>query len=64
MQRQLAGLAEFALSDSDQTMAGVEIIAVEPDGLSDSHAGNRQQANQTLVGRNSMGCLQGLRYGD
>jgi hypothetical protein len=51
VQRHQAGLAELAVAHPQQpVVVGVEVVAVEPDRLTDAHPADGQQPDQGLVG--------------
>ncbi len=51
MQQDLSALAIFGLSDHQQPLVPVDVVAVEGHGLSDVHVGCRQQADEGLERR-------------
>ena len=51
MQRHQPGFAELGAADGQHAGAGVEVGAVQADRLTDPHAGDREQADQGLIGR-------------
>src|SRR5258705_9380719 len=49
VQRHQPGAVEFGLSDGDDAGVEVDVVAGQPDGLADAHAGRRDQPEDRLA---------------
>jgi len=64
VQRQFAGLAELSVTDDEQPVNRVEVVAVEADCFPNTHPGHGQQGNQGSVGRHPVRRVQCAGGGD